>query len=175
MGLLGYIQAHLPKPSQDEIEQERRWIAQLQSGSSGYDLLGRSPEELDMLRQQRGIPQAEPPSPWVSIGRGVTDIWDPIKQSYLNATDPAQAQAFRQQRADEEQRYLAGLQWANPQPNYDPQRDDLWRLAGQQTPMLLGAAMSSPLSVPAFVASSGVTQSLYDALNTIRKQLGIGE
>jgi len=42
-------------------------------------LLGPSDEELAKLRKKYGIPDAEAPSPMVSIGRGAMDVWQPIK------------------------------------------------------------------------------------------------
>lgn len=118
---------------------------------------------------------AEPPSPWVSLGRGTTDLWEPVKQAYLSATDPAQAQAYRQQRAEDERLYRRGLLWANPQPGYVPERDDFWRGQAHQLPLVLGGLMAPAMSLPQLTIGAMGTQNLYDALNAARRRLGIGE
>jgi hypothetical protein len=179
MGLLDYIEGLLPKPSDADIEKMRRSIQKQKNAPSGFGgllgLLGPSDAEKALLRQQRGIPQAEEPSPWVSVGRGVTDLWEPVKQTYLDATDPALAQAYRQQRAEDERLYQQGMQWANPQPGYDPAHDDFWRLQGQQVPLLVGSVIAPSMSAPEYMIGAGATNNLYSALNDLRKRLGIGE
>ena len=177
MGLLSYIDGLLPKPSEADIEQLRRHIKELRSGQSAdqYGLLGPTDEELAQLRAQRGLSPAEPPSPWVSIGRGVTDFLEPIKQTYLNATDPAQADAYRQQRAEDERLYQRGMQWANPQPDYVPSRDDFFRSQVHQLPMLVGAMGGPVTALPEAMMSFGGSQDLYDVLNGLRQRFGIGE
>jgi hypothetical protein len=177
MGLLSYIDELIPKPSEADIEKLRQHIKELRSGESAnpYGLLGPTDEELAQLRAQRGLSPAEPPSPWVSIGRGVTDLWEPVKQTYLNATDPAQAQAYRQQRAEDERLYQRGMQWADPQPGYVPSRDDVWRMQAHQLPMLLGGIIGPSMALPQSLISYGGSQDLYDALNALRQQIGIGE
>lgn len=181
MGLLDYLAQRYPEPTEEDIAKLRAQVAALKSGRNGagaFGLLGPSDDELARLRQQRGIPQAEAPSAWASIGRGVTDLWEPIKQAYLNMADPAQAAAYRQQRAADEGFYERGMQWANAQPNYVPQRDDFWRAQAQQLPLLV-ASMIGPegpqTSLPSTVMGLQATQSLFDVLNTLRKQYGIGE
>jgi hypothetical protein len=178
-GLLDYVGDRLPKPRGEEVEDLKRRLKKLRSGEQGYvyGLLGPNDAELSRLRDQRGITYAEPPSPWVSLGRGATDLWEPVKQSYLNLTDSAQADAYRQQRAEDEQRYQRGVQWANPQPGYVPQRDDFWRMQGQQLPFLLGSvvAPAASASLPQTAVGYMGTQNLYDVLNAIRKRFGVGE
>src|SRR5690349_18612034 len=113
-GLLDYIQNTLgvPKPDPKQVEEVRRRLEKLRGGGdTGFEfgLLGPTDEQLTALRQQQGIAPAEPPSPWVSIGRGATDLWEPVKQTYLNMTDQKQAQAYRQQRAEDERLYQRGM------------------------------------------------------------------
>jgi hypothetical protein len=165
-----------PKPREADVEDVRRKLKKLRAGAPPeYGLLGRTDEQLARLREQQGIPQAEPPSPWVSLGRGATDLWEPVKQTYLNVTDAALAEAYRQQRAEDEQRYQRGMRWANPQPGYVPQRDDFWRTQGQQLPILLGGVVA-PATAPIETAIGYMgTQNFYDVLNALRKRFGIGE
>ena len=59
-------------------------------------LLGPSDEQLAEERRKYGIPDAEPPSPMVSIGRGAMDVWEPMKQYYLDQTDPVRAGGLSQ-------------------------------------------------------------------------------
>lgn len=178
MGLLDYIGGLLPKPSDADIEKMRRSIQKQKNAPSGFGglsgLLGPSDAEKALLRQQRGIPQAEEPSPWVSVGRGVTDLWEPVKQTYLDATDPAQAQAYRQQRAEDERLYQQGMQWANASPNYVP-GNDFWRSQGQQVPLLVGSVIAPTMSAPEYMIGAGATNNLYGVLNALRKRAGIGE
>jgi hypothetical protein len=65
--------------------------------------------------------------------------------------------------------------YANPQPGYVPQRDDIWRAQAQQLPFLLGSLAGPSMPLPATAISFGGTQNLYDVLNTFRKRFGIGE
>jgi hypothetical protein len=44
-----------------------------------------------------------------SMGRGVTDLSDPVVQAYLNLIDPTRAAAFRKQRTEDERLYQRGL------------------------------------------------------------------
>ncbi|HLY05191.1 MAG TPA: hypothetical protein VKR31_05535 [Rhizomicrobium sp.] len=181
MGLLDYFTNLFPKPSDADIAKARSEFEQLQSAQPNSLLGGLlnqpSDAQLAQWRAQRGLTPAEPPSPMVSIGRGLTDLWEPVKQAYLNATDPAQAAAYRQQRAADEGFYQSGLQWANPQPDYVPSRDDLWRSQVHQLPLLLGALLGggASMALPEATMSYGGTQNLLDALNTLRQQSGIGE
>jgi hypothetical protein len=179
MGLLNYIEGLLPKPSEAEIEKMRRSIQKQKNAPSGFGgllgMLGPSDAEKAQLRQQRGLPQAEEPSPWVSVGRGVTDLWEPVKQVYLDANVPALAQAYRLQRAEDERLYQQGMQWANPQPGYVPARDDFWRMQGHQVPLLIGSVIAPPMSAPEYMIGAGATQNLYTGIDTLRKRFGIGE
>ena len=147
------------------------------NAANGFGLLGPTDEQLAALRQQRGIPQAEAPSPWVSVGRGVTDLWEPVKQAYLNSADPEQAAIYRKQRAEDERLYQQGVQWATANPNYNMSRDDLWRSQVQQLPLLVGSmvARGPQTSLPATMIGLQGTQNLYDVLNALRRQFGIGE
>jgi hypothetical protein len=176
MGLLSYIQDRLPKPSEKDLAELRDRLQKLRRGGTGsYGLLGPSEADLAQMRKQQAMSYAEPPSPWVSIGRGATDLWEPVKQAYLDATDPAQAQAYRQQRAEDERLYQRGLRWANPDPNYVPSRDDFWRSQAHQIPLLLGGMIAPAMSLPEMGVSAMATQNVYDGLNALRRQLGIGE
>jgi len=42
-----------------------------------------------------GQPVTQAPSAMASIGRGAMDVWEPIKQTYLNLADPTQATGLR--------------------------------------------------------------------------------
>src|SRR5207253_3142087 len=79
-------------------------------------LLGSNDEDLAALRKKYGISEAEPPSPMVSMGRGFTDLVEPIKQTWLNLTDQNEANRYRAQRAEDERLYQKGLLWADPSP-----------------------------------------------------------
>src|SRR5439155_10645168 len=158
----GNFDSWLPQPSESDIANVRRGLAELRRGGSRqFGLLGPSADELATMRQQRGIPYAEAPSPMVSLGRGAMDAWEPVKQTYLNISDPTQAQAYRQQRAEDERLYQRGLLSANPQPGFNPIRDDLWRSQGQMaiaTPLLLSGL--GAMSLPSSLLSYGLTQNL---------------
>jgi hypothetical protein len=105
-------------------------------------LLEPSDEQLAELRRKYGIPDAEPPTPMVSIGRGAMDLWEPLKQAYLDRVDPAAAAAYRQQRNENERLYQRGLLAGNPLPPDAPAwaHTDIWRQTGRgavATPLLL--------------------------------------
>ena len=176
-GPLGEWQQWLPKPSEADAAKLRRYLDERYGGHGGqsYGLLGPTEEQQAAIRKQRGIPYAEAPSPMVSLGRGLTDLWEPVKQGYLNATDPAQAQTYRQQRAEDERLYARGLLSANPQPGFNPARDDVWRQNGQTAPLLIGSAIGPAMTLPQTALSYMTTQNLYEALNIARKRFGIGE
>src|SRR5437667_9146042 len=79
----GNFDSWLPQPSESDIAKVRRGLAELRRGGSWqFGLLGPSDDELATMRQQRGIPSAEAPSPMVGLGRGVMDAWEPVKQTY---------------------------------------------------------------------------------------------
>ena len=85
----GNFDSWLPQPSGSDIAKVRRGLAEMRRGGSRqFGLLGPSDDELATMRQQRGIPYAEAPSPMVGIGRGAMDAWEPVKQTYLNMFDP---------------------------------------------------------------------------------------
>ncbi|MGE5101742.1 MAG: hypothetical protein ACM3SX_17300 [Deltaproteobacteria bacterium] len=67
------------------------------------------------------------------------------------------------------------LRWANPDPNYVPSRDDFWRSQTHQIPLLLGGMIARAMSLPEMGVSAMATQNTYDALNALRRRLGIGE
>ena len=105
-------------------------------------LLGPSDEQLAEQRRKYGIPDAEPPSPMVSIGRGAMDVWEPAKQLYLDHTDPVQAAAYRKRRGEDERLYQRGLLAGNPLPPDAPNwaHADMYRGVGQgmvAAPLLL--------------------------------------
>ncbi len=51
----------------------------------------------------------ESPDAWASIGRGMTDMYEPAVQAWLNMTDPQRAAAYRALRAENERLYQRGL------------------------------------------------------------------
>src|SRR5574340_734393 len=55
-----------------------------------------------------------PPPMLARIGRGIMDDWEPIKQSYLNATNPTAAQAYQAQRDADEAAYDRGFAQTQP-------------------------------------------------------------
>jgi hypothetical protein len=76
---------------------------------NGWGLLGPSAQTL-ALRKQYGIsPYTDVPSTMARIGLGVTDLIEPVKQTYLNLTDPTAAAAYRQQRTEDERLHEQGL------------------------------------------------------------------
>jgi hypothetical protein len=129
-----------------------------------------------------GIP--EPPTAMESLGRGAMDVWEPIKQGWYNMTDPAQAQAYRQQRAENERLYQTGF-LGEPPPPGAPMPPDMWRAQGRAAvlaPLFIpGIAASGILSSPAAaLAPESILSELFtwnglDAMNRLRQQLGIGE
>ena len=147
------------------------------SGFAG-GLLGTSDEENDKLRQQYGLLGVEPPSAVARIGRGATDVWEPLKQMYLNAYQPNQASAYQAQRQEDERLYQRGLLSANPRPSNSaaPSPPDLWRQAGRGaavTPLLLPGIMSLPATAPEVAMSLLLSSNLYEALDAARKRLGL--
>jgi hypothetical protein len=139
-------------------------------------LLGPSDDELAALRKKYAIPEAEPPSAMASMGRGVMDIWEPLRQMYLNRYHPAQATAYRAQRQEDERLYQRGLLSGNPRPPDSWQDPDLWRQAGRgmvAAPLLLPGLMSLPATGPEAAMSLMLSGGVYDALDAARKRLGL--
>jgi hypothetical protein len=122
----------------------------------------------------------EAPDMWASMGRGITDVYQPVNQAYLNLlSSPAAAAAYRQQRAQDEQLYMRGLLGRAPTPqdmkfkmNMDP-----WRMAGQGLPTapLLALAPEAAALTPEALASWGLTGSAYEALERLARKSGLTE
>jgi hypothetical protein len=148
-------------------------------GSLLSGLLGPSDEQLAELRRKYGIPDAEPPSPMASIGRGAIDVWEPAKQLYLDHTDPVRAAAYRQQRSEDERLYQRGLLASNPLPSDAPNwaRADMLRGVGQgmvAAPLLLpGMSAATALPLREAIMSMLGTSGLYGGLNDVRRKYGI--
>jgi hypothetical protein len=142
-------------------------------------LLGPSDEQFAEQRRKYGIPDAEPPSPMVSIGRGAMDVWEPAKQFYLDHTDPVQAAAYRQRRGEDERLYQRGLLAGNPLPPDAPSwaHADVYRGVGRgavAAPLLLpGMAAASALPAHEAVLSMLLSSGLYAGLDDIRRKYGI--
>ena len=151
-------------------------------------LLGPNADELAALRARYGVPDAEVPSIPVRLGRGVMDVWEPLRQTYLNVSDPKQAAAYRAQRAEEERLYERGLLAGDPgalQPRYigtlpngkpprvtaPPLKDsDVWRMLGRSAPAALGVVFAPEL--PPAEAALGLLLSgnLYDSLGALAER-----
>jgi len=113
------------------------------------------------------------------------DLWEPVKQSYLNATDPAQAASYQQQRAENERLYQRGLLAGDPtmnqpqqigrQPNGQPltvapMPTDLWRMLGRTTPLaFLGGTVAAPEVAMSVMGSAGI----YNALTQAQHRFGV--
>lgn len=146
------------------------------NGGFWSGLLGSSDDELAALRKKYGIPAAEPPSAMASMGRGAMDVWEPIKQMYLNTFQPNQAPAYQAQRQEDEQLYQRGLLSGNPRPPDSWADPDLWRQGGRAaalSPLLVPAIASLPVTGPESAMSLMLSSNVYDALNTARKRLGL--
>jgi hypothetical protein len=139
------------------------------------------------MRKRYGIPNAEPPSAMVSAGRGLMDVWEPIKQSYLNLSDPAQAAIYRQQRSEDEKLYDRGLLAGNPQwsqpieagtlPNGKPLRfkqspkdNDVWRMIGRTAPAGFLALSGGPAEV---AMGAMLSQNVMDAIGDAQRRFGV--
>jgi hypothetical protein len=125
----------------------------------------------------------EKPSALVSIGRGMTDMYEPI-WSYLLA--PEARKQYDAQRKTDEALYTRGfLGTTTPgqsngaaSGNSDVSRDvrtntpDMWRDLGRQAiaaPMVLPAL---PVAAPEAVMSLMLTSGLYNAINKQRQRYG---
>jgi hypothetical protein len=135
----------------------------------------------EMMRARRGLPPKrkppgllspgiEPPTEMESIGRGVYDLWEPVKQGWYNLTDSAQAQAYRQHRAEDERLYNTGLLGRAPLPGESVPTDAM-RWQGRM--MALGPFMGRMMAPTAEALASQIgSMGLLEALNTIRKRMG---
>lgn len=145
-------------------------------------LLGQGSPDMSASPPPNGMPGVEAPSPLVSIGRGFMDDWEPLKQTYLNYTDPVQAQAYLAQRAENERLYQRGLLAANPNagtlattPGGAPIQvapSDFWRMIGRTAP---GGAVTPWLPATAAEAtmSAGLTASVWDAIQAAQRKFGL--
>ena len=145
---------------------------------------------LNLLTSLYGTPGAatpgNPPPPPVlaRIGRGIMDDWEPIKQSYLNATNPPAAQAYQAQRNADEAAYdrgfaqtqpfapvsgLLGAQSWTPTPD-DYRRADLVRQMARTLP--LGAFVPA-LGPAEGLMSAGITANAWDALDALRQRFNV--
>lgn len=146
------------------------------SGGFWSGLLGPSDDELAALRKKYGIRDAEPPSAMASIGRGAMDVWEPIKQTYLNTFQPNQAPAYQAQRQEDERLYQRGLLAGNPRPPDSWADPDMWRQAGRgmvAAPLIVPGIMSLPATGPEVAMSLMLTGGVYNALDEARKRLGL--
>ncbi len=144
-------------------------------------LLGQSSSDPSASPQPNGMPSVEAPSPLVSIGRGFMDDWEPLKQTYLNFTDPVQAQAYMAQRAENERLYQRGLLAANPGAgtlattasgdSIPAPPSDFWRMLGRQAPADVVAPWI-PTTGPEALMSAGLTGSVMDAIQAARRKFG---
>src|SRR5207245_2360250 len=114
-----------------------------------------------------GGPNIEAPSPLASIGRGMTDVYQPI-WSYLLA--PEARKKYDAQRKADEALYSRGLLGTTtPGQSSGP---DVWRDAGRQimgAPLVLPAL---PYAAPEAVMSLMLSSGLYSAINTQRQRYG---
>jgi hypothetical protein len=154
-------------------------------------LLGPTPEQLAELRKKYGAADAEAPSIPARIGRGLMDVWEPMKQSYLNATDATAANAYRQQRTEDERLYERGLLASNPEavqptqvatlPNGEPLRikppslldTDMWRMIGRTSPLGLATIFAPAMPAAETALGMSMTANLYESLEALRQKLGL--
>jgi hypothetical protein len=146
----------------------------------------------------------EPPDAWASMGRGTTDLYEPIVQAWLNATSPQEAAKYRKQCAENERLYQRGLQagyaqsptsdpsqwgspfagrpnqypWLQPKPQTDRTPPDRWRDAGRFLPIaplvMVGGGLPAALT-PEALMGGALTTSTYQTLDALRRKLGILE
>jgi hypothetical protein len=154
-------------------------------------LLGPTPEQLAELRTKYGVADAEVPSIPARIGRGLMDVWEPMKQSYLNVADPTAANAYKQQRTEDERLYERGLLAGNPEaaqptqvatmPNGEPLRmeppslldTDMWRMVGRTSPLGLATMFAPAMPAAEIVLGMSMTAKLYESLEALRQKLGL--
>jgi hypothetical protein len=143
-------------------------------------LLGQPPQN----QPPQGLLGAvEPPSIPARIGRGAYDVWEPIKQAWLNLSDPAAARAYLQERAENERLYNRGMQSVYAQGagtqrvGAQPSDTDAWRLLGRGLPFaplalpgLMGAAATM---TPEALGGLMLSGSAYQALDDLRRRLGV--
>lgn len=94
----------------------------------------------------QGIPlshlaRPEVPGALERMGRGMTDLYEPLLSLLYSQTDPAQQQRFDAQRKQEEAMYLRGLLGDSIPEDLRGAVPDVWRGLGQSAPFLaLGPA-----------------------------------
>jgi hypothetical protein len=143
-------------------------------------LLGQSPQNPP---PQGLLGAVEPPSIPARIGRGTYDVWEPIKQAWLNFSDPAEARAYLQERAEQERLYNRGMQGVYAQTGSPRQvgaqlsDTDVWRQLGRGLPFaplaLPGLTGAAAAMTPEAVGGLMLSGSAYQALNNLRQRLGL--
>ena len=110
------------------------------------------------------------------------DDWEPLKQTYLNYTNPVQAQAYLAQRAENEQLYQRGLLAANPGAgtlattaggdSVSAPPSDFWRMIGRTAP---GGVVAPwiPTTAAEATMSAGLTASVWDAIQAAQRKFGL--
>ena len=144
----------------------------------------------------------DPPGVMARIGRGMTDLYEPI-YSYLlghpmpgsgaDINDPSYAQAQQQydaQRKTDEAIYLRGLLGTAIPEQLRGAVPDIWRAAGQALPFFalgpmgglesltgrgIAGAAANTLGYAAVAQPAMYTPELWDYFTQLSKQFGIGE
>ncbi len=111
------------------------------------------------------------PTTMESMGRGITDLWEPVKQGYLNFANPEEANAYRERRAEDERLYHTGLLGRAPRPG-ERVPVDMARLHGRVLPLV--PLLPRGLTAEA-LGSQMLSFNALDTLNEVRKRLGLGE
>ncbi len=108
----------------------------------------------------------EAPSPLVSIGRGMTDVYQPIYSYLLN---PEARQHYDVQRQADEALYTRGL-LGTTTPGQSS-GSDMWRNVGRYI-MAAPLLPTWPATLPEAIMSAQLTSGLYNAVNTQRQRYG---
>ncbi len=83
------------------------------------------------------LPQGniQPPSALARIGRGFTDMYEPVVSAWYGLTNPAMQKQYDAQRDQNDALYLRGLLGTAIPPNLRGAVPDLWRGLGQAAPL----------------------------------------
>jgi hypothetical protein len=114
------------------------------------------PMNLDDLSQGA----LEPPNQLARIGRGMSDLTEPVASLYYGLTDPAKQKQYDAQRKSDEALYLRGLLGTSIPEQLRGAVPDIWRAVGQSAPFFALGPMGGLRSLTA----SGITNA---AANTL--------
>ena len=110
-------------------------------------------------------PAPEVPGTLARIGRGLTDVIDPVQQIYYDITRNPKAASLEQSRKEDEALYLRGV-GGDPNPDRGP---DTWRMVGRSAPLLAYPPYAAA-TPEAAMGSMGTMQAI-NAFDTLREWL----